>query len=99
MQIYAIALTPRAFDDLEQIREFLVSRSPAGADNVRQAINATLSHLSERPQLGRNRPDLAVRAIGVPRYHYSIYYRIGVRTIEIIHVRDDRRRPLAPGDL
>jgi hypothetical protein len=29
-----IELTPRAFDDLTQIRDFLIARSPQGADNV-----------------------------------------------------------------
>jgi hypothetical protein len=35
----------------------------------------------------------------VPRYSYTIYYRIAETHIEIVHVRDDRRQPLAPGEL
>jgi hypothetical protein len=35
----------------------------------------------------------------VPRYSYTIYDRIAETRIEIVHVRDDRRKPIAPGDL
>ena len=54
---------------------------------------------SDYPGLGRDRPELGVRSVGVPRYSYTIYYRIAETRIEIVHVRDDRRKPLAPGDL
>lgn len=94
-----VVLTPRALGDIERIRDYLLERSPSGADNVRQAIVATLEHLRDHPRLGRNRPELGVRSIGVPRYSYSIYYRIGDERIEIVHVRDDRQLPLTPGEL
>ena len=96
---HQVVLTPRAFGDLTHIRDYLIERSPTGADNVRQAINTTLDHLSDHPGLGRDRPELGVRSVGVPRYSYTIYYRIAETHIEIVHVRDDRRKPLAPGDL
>lgn len=46
-----------------------------------------------------NRPELGVRSLGVTRYSYTIYYRIGSTSVEIVHVRDDRRAPLKAGDL
>jgi plasmid stabilization system protein ParE len=55
-----VVLTPRAFADLTHIRDYLIERSPTGADNVRQAINTTLDHLSDHPRLGRDRPELGV---------------------------------------
>ena len=39
-----VVLTARALADLERIRDYLMERSPTGADNVRQAIVATLEH-------------------------------------------------------
>lgn len=94
-----IALTPRAFADLEHIRDYIVERSPAGADRVREAIVATLEHLASHPLLGRDRPELGVRSIGVPRYAYTIYYRIGADAIEVVHVRDDRRAAVSRDDI
>jgi plasmid stabilization system protein ParE len=94
-----IELTPRAFDDLAQIRDYLIARSPQGADNVRRAIYATLEQLQHFPMTGRERPELGVRAIGVARYAYTIYHRVHDAHVEIVHVRDDRRIALEPGDV
>ncbi len=67
----AVVVTPRAFADVEHIRNYLLERSPAAADNVRQAIVTTLEHLSFYPRLGRTRPELGVQSIGEPRYNYT----------------------------
>lgn len=94
-----VELTPRAFADLTRIRDYLLERSPAGAENVRRAISTTLEHLSFHPMVGRDRPELGVRSIGVPRYSYTIYYRLNNEAAEVVHVRDDRRKPLESRDL
>src|SRR5262245_25284343 len=94
-----LSLSPRAASDLTAIRDYLVARSPRGADNVRTAIATTLSVLSDFPRAGRNRPELEARSIGVQRYPYTIYYRIEGDEIVVVHVRDDRRRPLRAGEL
>ena len=94
-----IDVSPRAFEDITGIRDYLVERSPQGADNVRRAINATLEHLSQFPYTGRDRPELGVRSIGVARYSYTVYHRVHADRVEIIHVRDDRRKPLEHGDV
>lgn len=96
---HRVVLAPRALTDLTQIRDYLIERSPGGADSVRLAIAAMLEHLADYPRLGRDRPELGVRSIGVPRYIYTIYYRIADATIEIVHVRDDRRMPITAGEL
>ena len=96
---FKVELAPRAFADLSGIRDYLIQRSPTGAENVRTAFIATLERLSRHPLIGRNRPELRVRAIGVPRYTYTIYYRIVGDFVQIVHVRDDRRSPLRPGEV
>jgi plasmid stabilization system protein ParE len=95
----AIVLTPRAFDDLTRIRDYLMARSPHGAENVRLAINATLEQLQDFPLTGRYRPELGVRSISVARYPYTIYHRVHDDHVEIAHVRDNRRKPVSPGDV
>ena len=95
----AIVVTPRAFDDLSQILDYLVARSPQGADAVRSAINATLEQLQDFPLTGRNRPKLGIRSIGVARYPYTIYHQVHEDHVQIVHVRDDRRKPLAPDEV
>jgi len=82
-----LSLSPRAAKDLASIRDYLLSRSPQGADNVRAAIAATLSVLTDFPRAGRNRSDLEARSVGVPRYPYTIYYRIEGEEIVVVHPR------------
>ena len=95
---FDVTLTERASADLAAIRDYLIARSQTRAENVRLAIKATIEQLRSFPRLGRDRPRLRVRVIGVPRYPYTIYYRVSGTSVEIVHVRDDRRRPPKPGD-
>jgi plasmid stabilization system protein ParE len=44
-----VRLDPRAVRDLEDIRSYLVERSPAGAERVRQHIAATIERLGDFP--------------------------------------------------
>ena len=96
---FHVVVTPRAAEDIAALRAYLLERSPAGAENVRRAIVATFEHLGAFPLTGKNRPELNVRSTGVARYSYSIYFRISEDNVEIIHLRDDRRAPLEPGDI
>jgi hypothetical protein len=49
--------------------------------------------------LGRDRSDLNARALGIPRYPFTVYYRAEDKEIWIVHIRDDRRRPPEPDEL
>ena len=94
-----IELTPRADVDIEALRLYLVVRNPRAAESVRQAIEATFQVLTEHPLAGRDRPELEARSFGVIGYPYTIYYRVEIDCIAVVHLRDDRRRPLSPGTL
>lgn len=91
--------TRRAAADLAGIGDYIRERNPAAAINVETAIRSTIGLLADFPKLGRNRPELDARSLGVPRYPYTVYYRIEGDEVWIVHVRDDRRRPLEPGDI
>ena len=95
---WRVELTPRAYGDLTGSFDYLVHRIPAGAENVRVAIDATLDRLRDHPLMGRDRPELRVRSVGVPRFSYTISYRVIGDVVQIVHVRDDRRRPVKPGE-
>lgn len=91
--------TPRALADVIAIADYIREHNPTAAERVGQAIESSIGRLIKNPRLGIDRPDLAVRKLGVPRYPYSVYYRVAEDRIEIVHIRDDRRKPLEPGDL
>jgi toxin ParE1/3/4 len=94
-----VRYTPEAIVDLLSIAEYLVQRSPAAAIAVEQAILSAIDQLERFPHMGRDRTELGVRALGIPRQPYTAYYRIDGDEIWIIHIRHGRRRPVEPSDL
>lgn len=94
-----VRLSARAVGDLECIRDYLLTSSPQGAENVRSAIDVAISLLGDFPGLGRERSGLGVRGLGVGGYPYTVYYRIDADEVWIVHIRDDRRKPPERGEL
>lgn len=91
-----VRFTPRAFQDREQIFEYLAERSPAGAANVMARLRTVIHRLSEHPESGYPTDVADVRVVFVGRYSYKVFYRIGDDVIEILHIRHTSRQP---GDL
>lgn len=89
-----LSLTPRAADDLDAIASYLLERNPAGARSVGLAIDRSLLLLCEQPLSGRlTRKAAHIRRKVVPKYQYSIFYRITADVVEILHIRHGARRP------
>jgi len=59
----SIRFDARALRDLEEIRDYLVERSPMGAERVRSHIIRTVERLSEYPRLGRATDERTVRVL------------------------------------
>lgn len=94
-----VRYTPRAIGDLIAIADYIKARNRQAAERVEAAITTSIEHLARHPNLGIDRPRLGVRALGVPRFSYTIYYRVDPDAVVIVHIRDDRRRPLRAADL
>jgi toxin ParE1/3/4 len=87
---------PRAIEDLTEIADYLVPRSPIGAERVRAAILVTLQTVIDLPHAGRLQTTDGVRKIVVRRYPYLVYYRIDEEAEEIVVLtvqHSARRRP------
>jgi len=90
------ALHPEAFDDLDEIRDFLALRNPAKADRVISGIfDAVRAVLIPFPHSGHHRPDLTSRPL---RFHvaldqYLIAYAPDESPLWIVAVIDGRRSP------
>ena len=88
--------TPRAIEDLTEIADYLLPRSPIGAERVRAAIFVTLQTVIDLPHAGRLQTVDGVRKIVVRRYPYLVYYRIDEEVGEIVVLtvqHSARRRP------
>ena len=69
-----VRYTPRARNDLIQILDYLMQRSPGGARNVRRAIERTLQLIGEHPQAGRIAGEQGTRVLPAGRYPYWTYW-------------------------
>ena len=94
-----VRFTPRAVADIAAIAGYVKMRSPHAALRIEQAVRNGISHLTRHPNLGTERPisvcaDSAFLASPTP----SIY-RIEPDAVVVVHLRDDRRRPLSAGNM
>ncbi len=94
-----IRYTRQAISDISAIAAYIRARNPSAAADVETAFRSTIALLSDHPQIGGDRPDLDARALRIPRYPYTAYYRIEEEEIWIVHIRDDRRKPPERGEL
>jgi len=91
-----VRLTPRAIRDLDDLRSYLHSRSPQGADSVRRDIDRAIQTLADFPRLGLPTDMPHARVLSSARYAFLIYHRIEGDELVVMRVRDGRRaRPTA----
>jgi plasmid stabilization system protein ParE len=94
-----VRYTRQALADLLAIADYIRERNPTAATKAETAVRSTIDLLADFPRLGRDRPELQARSLGVPRWPYTAYYRIENEEVWIVHIRDDRRRPVERADL
>jgi plasmid stabilization system protein ParE len=88
-----VRYTPRARNDLQSILQYIDERSPAGAQNVKRAIQRTIELIGEFPQGGRRIGEQGIRVLPAGRYPYLIYWTIETGEAWLVHIRDARRKP------
>jgi plasmid stabilization system protein ParE len=91
--------TRRARGDLGSIFDYLSERNPRAAQAVKEQIVFTVGLLADFPELGTDRPNLEARALGVAGYPCTVYDRVEDNDVWVLHIRDDRRRPLEAGEV
>ena len=89
----------RALADLAEIRDYLVERSPTGAERVRLHLVETIDRLADFPFLGRATDESGVRVLALTRYPYLVFYAVIGNDVVILHVRHGAREPFDPSML
>ncbi len=89
-----LRFTRDAVHDLEDLRDWLLPRSPGGHKRVAAAIRAVLEKLKEMPQSGRPTDRADIREIIEPRYGFVIPYTIRGNVVWVLRVYNARRHPL-----
>lgn len=95
----SVRFDQRALNDLQEIRDYLLHRSPAGAERVRLHIAETIDRLADFPMLGRATDEPLVRVLPLTRYPYLIFYSVLKDEVVILHIRHGARQPIDPSRL
>lgn len=80
--------TTKAHLDLVQIAIYLNERNPSAADRLLETIDERCLQLSNFPEIGRLREELAPNLRSFPVRNYVIFYRPmsdGIQLIRILH--------------
>ena len=91
--------TPRAFSDLNDIRNYISQYNPDAASRIIAIIEKIAARLGDFPESGQQTDEGSVRVIYALRYPYRIYYRVGSDAISILHIRHAARIPIESGTL
>lgn len=89
-----IVLSPKAWEDLEALLEYLESRTPAAADRYAREIPKAIGRLEKFPESGRIVPEFLDE--GIRRWreilfeHLRIIYRLEGRRIVVVRIVDGR---------
>jgi addiction module RelE/StbE family toxin len=86
-----VRFTGRALRDLQDIRAYLVVRSPKGAEQVRREIERTIASLSEHPGIGHSTRIDGLRVIKIRHYPYLVYHQVTDAELTVVHVRHGAR--------
>ena len=80
-------LSPEAYDDIDEMWEFIAQDNIDAADRVREEIFAACEKLAETPGMGHLRQDLADEPLRFwAVYSYLIIYREDSDPLEIVRV-------------
>ena len=94
-----IRFTSQAMQDLDDLKEWLRLKNPAGFKSVASQISKTIQPLSAHPAIGRKTLREDIRELVEPRYGFIIPYTVIEDTIFILRIYSAKRYPLAPAEL
>ena len=92
---------PRARSDLAEIWDYIADDSEARADAFIDTIDRKFQALAGRPNMGRQRDELAEGLRSFPVGRYVIFYRVlpdGIEVVRVLHGARDLDAVFHPDD-
>jgi toxin ParE1/3/4 len=86
-----VVRTPRAEEDLQEIWLYIAAENVEAADRILDQIGVRLERLTEHPEMGPARPDIAADMRILPAENYLILYRLLDGIVEVVRIVDGRR--------
>ncbi len=81
-----VVRTERAERDLAEILAYLDERNQSAAEKLATAIDARCALLSQLPEMGRPRDELAPGLRSVVVKPYVIFYRVTKEAVEVLRI-------------
>ena len=72
-----------AIEDLHDIFDYLVERSPKGAENVLRDIRTSIDLVAAWPRLGKASRNRSSRLLITGKYRYRVLYEVGEDVVTI----------------
>ena len=94
-----ILFTSQAMRDLDDLKEWLRLKNPAGFKSVAAQISKTIRPVADHPAIGRKTLREDIRELVEPRYGFIIPYTIIDDVVFILRIYSARRYPLDPSTL
>jgi plasmid stabilization system protein ParE len=83
-----VVYSERALRQLQSVYQYLLSRNPRAARDVRATIKVAIARLAYLPRLGKLTDEDAVHVVIEPQYLYRVFYvikRDQVIVLRILH--------------
>ena len=87
-----VRLTSAAANDLALARQWYLDEAPQVLASFEEAVNATLDRVAAFPDLYQTVVPTVRRAV-VPKFPFSVFYRVQLPRIEVIAVLHQARDP------
>lgn len=81
-----VRLARAARTDLIEIWSYLAAENEPAADRLLNRIAAKLQLLTQSPDLGRRRDELAASLRSIPVGDYILFYQVAGRTVTVVRV-------------
>ena len=86
-----LRFTRPALVDLDELLEYVHSRSPKGAERVGQRIRSLIDQLPQHPFIGKQTEDPSIRRLMTFPFPYLIFYEVNDTEIVVHAVRHGAR--------
>jgi len=99
-----VRFAPCALADLENIQNYVMQRSPQGAERVRRALAKAVDGCAVNPERGTRCDEPRLYRWPLHRYPYTIFYRQlvggdGIEVARIVHGARVRKLGTMPDDV
>ena len=90
---YIVEISPNAEREIVQAVQWYAQKNPLAADVFRTTVFDSIDTISHSPLSWAKVSEDGIRKFVLPRYPYSLFFKVLGSTVEILTVAHNRRMP------